>query len=78
LGLETNSKDGHILWEDVYTNKKYDLFIFVYNFNLLNEYNNEWNSLQSQVQQYSKMHEINKRENINLDKIILLQPIPKK
>jgi hypothetical protein len=24
------------------------------------------------------MHEINKRENINLDKIILLQPIPKK
>ncbi len=70
------------MWKDAYTNQTYDIekyvIFFVYNFNLLNEYTNEWDSLQSQVQQYSKMHEIHKWENINLDEIILLQPISKK
>jgi hypothetical protein len=50
---------------------------FIYNFNISNEYANEWDKLQSWVQQYSKIHEINGWENINLDEI-MLEPIPKK
>jgi hypothetical protein len=40
----------------------------IYNFNISNEEANEWDNLQ---QQYSKIHEINGWENINLDELIL-------
>jgi hypothetical protein len=38
----------------------------MYNFNISNEYANEWDKLQSWIQLYSKIHEI------------MLEPIPKK
>jgi len=30
----------------------------IYNFNILNDYGNEWDNLHSQVQEYTKKHEI--------------------
>jgi len=32
---------------------------FVYNFNMNNEYDNEWENLQAQVLKYTKNHETN-------------------
>jgi len=31
---------------------------FIYNFDILNDYGDEWDNLQSQVQEYTQKHEI--------------------
>jgi hypothetical protein len=36
---------------------------------LQNDYGDEWDNLQSQVQEYTKKHEINGRENIIINEI---------
>ncbi len=44
---------------------------FVYKLNILNDYGDEWDNLQSQVQEYTKKHEINGWENIIINEIDL-------
>ncbi len=51
-GLENNLKRQHFSWKNVYFNVKNDIKKKrkkIYNFNILNDYNDEWDNLQSQV-----------------------------
>jgi hypothetical protein len=56
------------LWKDAYLNEKDNIEKliknYVYNFNPTNEYDNEWENLQSKLQEYTKVHEINGWENL--------------
>jgi hypothetical protein len=74
--LEYNFKSQHLSWKNVHLNQKDDLEKirkqFAYNFNILNDYGEEWDNLQSQLQEYTKKHEVNEWEfffinEINLD-----------
>jgi len=60
-GLEYNLKGQHLSWKDVYLNLKDDnkKKIVYCNFNILNENGDEWDNLQSQVQEYTKKHDKN-------------------
>ncbi len=53
-GLENNLKCQYFSQKDVYLNVKNDIkkqeYIYIYNFNILNDYGDEWDNLQSQVQ----------------------------
>jgi hypothetical protein len=49
----------------------------VYNFNILNDNVDDWDNLQSQVQEYTKKHEINGWENIIICQINLHASSPK-
>jgi len=53
--FEYNLKGQHLSWKDVYLNQKDDVEKirkkFVYNFNILSDYDDEWDKLQSQVQE---------------------------
>jgi hypothetical protein len=56
--LEYKFKGQHLSWKDVYFHLKNEIEQirkqFVYNFNILNDYGDEWDNLQSQVQEYIK------------------------
>jgi hypothetical protein len=62
-GSKNILKIQQLSWKDVYVNLKNDVEIFlkqfIYNFNMLNDYGDEWDNLQSQAQEYTKKHEIN-------------------
>jgi hypothetical protein len=64
-GLENNLKGQHLSWKYVYLNLKNDIkkeknklyiyiYIYIYNFNILNDYGDEWDKLQSYIQEYTK------------------------
>jgi hypothetical protein len=48
-GLENNLKGQHLSWKNAYFNVKNDVVkirkTFVYNFNILNDYGDEWDNL---------------------------------
>jgi hypothetical protein len=53
-GLENNLKRQHLSMKDVYFNVKNEFKnkkFLKYNFNILNHYGDEWDNLQSQVQE---------------------------
>jgi hypothetical protein len=56
--LEYNLEGQHLSWKYVYFNVKNDIEKIrkktVYNFNILNDYGDEWDTLQSQVQEYTQ------------------------
>ncbi len=65
-GSKTNFKSQHLSWNDVIENiRKY----FIYNFNILNDSDDEWDKLHSQVQEYTKRHEMDGFENIIMNEI---------
>ncbi len=56
------------MWKDAYLNEIDNIEKlkknYVYNFNPTNEYDNEWENLQSKLQEYTKVNETNGWENL--------------
>jgi hypothetical protein len=55
MDYKNNLKHQHLSWKDDYLNVKNDIEKtrkqFIYNFNILSDYSDEWDNLQSQVQE---------------------------
>ncbi len=81
MDYKNNLKHQHLSWKDDYLNVKNDIEKtrkqFIYNFNILSDYSDEWDNLQSQVQEQTKKHEIDQWENIIIDEIDLHTSNPK-
>ncbi len=60
-------KDVYFNVKNEFKNKKF----LKYNFNILNHYGDEWDNLQSQVQEQTKKHGMNAWKNIIIDEIDL-------
>jgi hypothetical protein len=56
----------------------YKVNFFVYNFNPSNNVDIEWNNLESQVKEYTKIHQKNKWKNLFLNEIIDKSSNPQK
>ncbi len=68
-------KTNHNLWRDAYSNEIDNIEKlkknYVYNFNPTNEYNNEWENLQSKLEEHTKIHEIHGWENLSQENTII-------
>ncbi len=65
-GSKNSFKSQHLSWNYVIENIRK---LFIHNFNILNDSDDEWDKLHSQVQEYTKRHEMDGFENIIINEM---------